>query len=144
MAIVPVQAAIDVGVPVVIAFTVETDGRLPSGQPLHKAIAEVDASTNGATLHFGINCVHPDHFTSALDADPAAISRVALLRANASRASHAELDEAEALDDGDPVELAALYAGLITDHPHVNVLGGYCGTDARHVEQIVRACMSAS
>lgn len=139
-----VQAAGEAGIPVVVAFTVETDGRLPSGQPLHEAIQEVDAATGAAALHFGVNCAHPDHFSEALDADPAAISRIALVRANASRASHAELDEAEELDDGDPVELAGLYARLRDRHPHLRVLGGCCGTDARHVEAIARACTTTS
>ena len=76
-----VRAAVGADIPVVITFTVETDGRLPSGQALHEAIAEVDAATDGAPLHFGINCAHPDHFTKALNADPAAIKRIALLRA---------------------------------------------------------------
>jgi homocysteine S-methyltransferase len=138
-----VRAAVALGIPAVIAFTVETDGRLPSGQPLHKAIAEVDAATDGAALHFGINCAHPDHFTDALKADPVAIGRIELMRANASRASHAELDAAQELDDGDPIELASLYAGLLRSHPHVRVLGGCCGTDARHVEAIARACVPA-
>jgi len=138
-----VRAAVDIGVPVVIAFTVETDGRLPSGQPLHEAITELDAATGGAALHLGINCAHPDHFTAALDADQAATARIGLLRANASRASHAELDEAEELDDGDPDELANLYARLLDRHPHLEVLCGCCGTDARHVEAIARACISA-
>jgi homocysteine S-methyltransferase len=137
-----VRAAMASGIPAVIAFTVETDGRLPSGQSLHEAIMEVDSATGGAALHFGVNCAHPDHFSAALGADPAAIGRIALLRANASRASHAELDEADELDDGDPVELAALYAALRDRHPHIHVLGGCCGTDARHVEAIARACVT--
>ncbi len=136
-----VRAAVAADIPVVIAFTVETDGRLPTGQALHQAIAEVDDATEGAPLHFGINCAHPDHFTQALDADPALIGRIGLLRANASRASHAELDQAEELDDGDAVELAGQYADLLRDHPHLQVLGGCCGTDARHVEAIAYACI---
>ena len=137
-----VQAARDAQVPAVVAFTVETDGRLPSGQALDDAINEVDRATDGAALQFGINCAHPDHFTPALDGDPSAIRRVELLRANASRASHAELDEAEELDDGDPVELAEQYARLLREHPHLTVLGGCCGTDVRHVEAIARACIT--
>ncbi|MFZ6005055.1 MAG: homocysteine S-methyltransferase family protein [Actinomycetota bacterium] len=139
-----VRAAVAADIPVVIAFTVETDGRLPSGQPLHEAIAEVDEATDSAALHFGINCAHPDHFTDALKADPDVIGRIELMRANASRASHAELDAAEELDDGDPVELGSLYAGLLRSHPHLRVLGGCCGTDARHVEAIARACVTAT
>jgi homocysteine S-methyltransferase len=102
-----VRAATAVGIPVVIAFTVETDGRLPNGQVLHEAIEEVDA-TERAAIHFGINCAHPDHFAAALEVASPAIGRIELLRANASRASHAELDEADELDDGDPLELGAL------------------------------------
>jgi len=136
-----VQAAASAGIEVVVAFTVETDGRLPTGQPLHDAIVEVDAATGRAALYFGINCAHPDHFSQALDADPTAIQRLGLLRANASRASHAQLDEAEELDDGDPLELADQYAQLLRSHAHFQVLGGCCGTDVRHVEAIARACV---
>ena len=134
-----VRAAVATGIPVVVSFTVETDGRLPSGQQLHEAIAEVDAATDRAALHFGVNCAHPDHFTGALAAGGPAIERLELLRANASRASHAELDEAEELDDGDPQELGAQYAALRRAHPHLQVLGGCCGTDARHVAAIAAA-----
>jgi S-methylmethionine-dependent homocysteine/selenocysteine methylase len=137
-----VLAAADAGIPAVVAFTVETDGRLPSGQPLHEAIAEVEGVTGGSALHFGVNCAHPDHFGPALDADDPAIGRIGLIRANASRMSHAELDEAEELDDGDPAELASQYAALVARHPHLEVLGGCCGTDVRHVRAIAEACAS--
>lgn len=135
------RAAVAGGIPAVIAFTVETDGRLPSGQALHDAVAEVDAATHGAALHFGINCAHPEHFSSALDVASSAIDRIQLVRANASRASHAELDEAEELDDGDPDELGSLYAELRRRHPHLRVLGGCCGTDVRHVRAIA-SCLT--
>jgi homocysteine S-methyltransferase len=138
-----VRAATGAGIPVVVGFTVETDGRLPSGQPLHEAIEEVDSATGGTVLHFGINCAHPDHFGPALASGSEAIQRIALLRANASRASHAELDEAEVLDDGDPQELAGQYAALLREYPQLSVLGGCCGTDARHVEAIASACLTS-
>lgn len=136
-----VRAAVATGIPVVVAFTVETDGRLPSGQALHDAIAEVDAATEGAPLHYGINCAHPDHFDPALQEKSPVIDRIGLVRANASRSSHAELDAAEELDDGDPLELARQYATLIGRHPNIQVLGGCCGTDSRHIEAIARACV---
>lgn len=137
-----VRAAAASSIPVVVAFTVETDGRLPSGQALDAAIAETDAATGSVALHFGINCAHPDHMVGALDGDPAAITRLGLLRANASRASHAELDEADTLDDGDPDELASQYAALLAAHPHLEVIGGCCGTDVRHLEAIARECVT--
>lgn len=138
-----VRAAVAAGIPAVIAFTVETNGRLWTGQPLHEAIAEVDDATGAAALHFGINCAHPDHFADAIEVGHPAIGRIELLRANASRASHAELDEAEELDEGDPAELAGQYADLLGRHPHLQVLGGCCGTDVRHVAAIARACVTA-
>jgi len=140
-----VRAASGAGIPVVVAFTAETDGRLPSGQPLHEAVAAVDAATDGAALAFGVNCAHPDHFREVLAAraDDPAVQRLGLLRANASRMSHAELDEAEELDAGDPEELADLYRTLLDRHPNLEVLGGCCGTDSRHVAAIAARCVAA-
>ncbi|WP_170347631.1 homocysteine S-methyltransferase family protein [Ruegeria atlantica] len=128
-----VQASKEIDVPVVIAFTLETDGHLPSGQPLRDAIAEVDAATNGGPLYYMINCAHPDHFRDALDTTADWTLRIGGIRSNASRQSHAELDEAEVLDDGDPVELGKLSAELLSRLPNIRVLGGCCGTDHRHV-----------
>ncbi len=128
-----VQAAQEVDVPVVIAFTLETDGHLPSGQSLGDAIAEVDAATVGGPIYYMINCAHPDHFRDILDADAAWTKRIGGIRANASRMSHAELDEAEELDAGNPVELGQLSADLLSYLPNIRVLGGCCGTDHRHV-----------
>ena len=39
---------------------------LPSGQSLRAAIEQVDAETDGAPLHYMINCAHPTHFEGAL------------------------------------------------------------------------------
>jgi S-methylmethionine-dependent homocysteine/selenocysteine methylase len=130
------RAATDAGLPVVISFTVETDGRLPSGQPLADAIGQVDEETAGAPTYYMINCAHPTHFEATLAEHGASIARIRGLRANASMKSHAELDEATVLDEGDPVDLGARYAGLTTALPGLNVLGGCCGTDHRHVREI--------
>jgi S-methylmethionine-dependent homocysteine/selenocysteine methylase len=132
------RAALAAGLPVVISFTVETDGRLPSGQPLAEAIAQVDAATGEAPAYYMINCAHPTHFTGVLG-DDLIRERVRGVRANASTCSHAELDEATELDEGDPIDLAARYAELTALLPRLNVLGGCCGTDHRHVEAIATA-----
>lgn len=87
-----------------------------------------------------INCAHPTHFDGALAAHAKWVQRLRGLRANASRRSHAELDQAKDLDDGDPVEFGAQHAELRRRHPQLGVLGGCCGTDARHVRQILEAC----
>jgi homocysteine S-methyltransferase len=133
-----VRAANQSGTPVVISFTVETDGRLPSGQALGEAIEQVDAETAGGAAYFMVNCAHPTHFEGVLEPAPW-LDRLRGLRANASKKSHAELDEAEELDEGDPAELAAAYAKLRERLPNLNVVGGCCGTDHRHIEAISAA-----
>jgi homocysteine S-methyltransferase len=129
-----VRAARKAGLPVVVSFTVETDGRLPSGQPLGEAIERTDRE---GPEYFMVNCAHPDHFADTLDGDWA--SRIRGLRANASPKSHVELDEAETLDTGDPAELGALYARLRERLPQLELVGGCCGTDHRHIAAIAEA-----
>jgi S-methylmethionine-dependent homocysteine/selenocysteine methylase len=137
-----VRAARAAGLPVVISFTVETDGRLPSGQTLREALEEVDARTDGAAAYFMVNCAHPSHFEGVLEPESAWTARIRGLRANASRLSHAELDEAEELDEGDPEELAAEYVSLRSRLPQLRVLGGCCGTDHRHIAAMSRAWLA--
>ena len=131
-----VDAASAAEIPVCISFTVETDGHLPSGESLRDVIERVDAETNGAAAYFMVNCAHPTHFAGAIEVGAPWVDRIGGLRANASAKSHAELDESDELDDGDPVELGAWYASLRPSLPRVTVVGGCCGTDARHIERI--------
>ena len=126
-----------------ISFTVETDGSLPSGQPLGEAIAATDEATDGYPAYYMINCAHPSHFADVLGGDEGWQDRVGGLRANASTKSHAELDEATELDSGDPVDLAAGYVALREGLPRLSVLGGCCGTDHRHVGEICSAWIAA-
>jgi S-methylmethionine-dependent homocysteine/selenocysteine methylase len=135
------RAAAAAGVPVVISFTLETDGRLPTGQPLGEAIEAVDAATSSAPAYYMINCAHPTHFAGVLRPDAPWSGRLGGLRANASRRSHQELNDSPDLDDGDPVELGKEHAELLRRLPSLKVLGGCCGTDHRHVEAIVRSCV---
>jgi S-methylmethionine-dependent homocysteine/selenocysteine methylase len=134
------RAAQDSGLPSVISFTVETDGRLPTGQSLGEAIDEVDGRTAAAPAYYMINCAHPAHFSGSLEPGTSWVRRIVGLRANASTLSHAELDEATELDEGNPETLGREYRELRDRFPHLTVLGGCCGTDSRHVEAIGRAC----
>jgi S-methylmethionine-dependent homocysteine/selenocysteine methylase len=131
-----VRAAAAAAIPVTISFTVETDGRLPSGQPLGEAIEAVDAESDGACRYFMVNCAHPTHFAATVEAGGAWVRRLGGVRCNASRRSHAELDEADELDRGDPQELGALYKELKPHLPSVRVLGGCCGTGTPHIASI--------
>lgn len=129
------------GLPVIIGFTVETDGRLPTGQTLKDAIEQVDAATGNGPAYYMINCAHTTHFEDALKAGEAWTTRIRALRANASRLSHAELDEAEELDDGNPEEFGRDYGQLRSAFGQINVFGGCCGTDHRHVEKVAEAVL---
>ena len=137
-----VRAAEAVGRPSVVSFTVETDGRLPSGQALADAVRQTDDATGGAPAYYMVNCAHPTHFEHVFDGGDW-VARVRGVRANASTCSHAELDEAEALDEGDVDALAADHVRLAERLPHLAVVGGCCGTDVRHVAAIAEHLLGA-
>jgi S-methylmethionine-dependent homocysteine/selenocysteine methylase len=135
------RAARDAGLPVVVSFTVETDGHLPTGQPLGEAILEVDATTGRAPAYYMINCAHPEHFREALGQGAAWTDRIGGLRANASRKSHAELNEATSLDAGDPLDFGQQHLLVQPLLRNLRVYGGCCGTDERHIEALAGACL---
>jgi S-methylmethionine-dependent homocysteine/selenocysteine methylase len=134
-------AARGIGIPCAISFTVETDGRLATGATLREAVEAVDDVTGGSPVYYMINCAHPTHFVQALAKGETWIDRIHGVRANASALSHAELDESETLDAGDPADLGQRYAALRRDFPGMRILGGCCGTDQRHVSAICEACL---
>jgi S-methylmethionine-dependent homocysteine/selenocysteine methylase len=133
------RAAQKYKIPVVISFTVETDGRLPSGETLKEAIERVDNSTGNGPIYYMINCAHPTHFESSLNGE-SWVERIRGIRANASSKSHEELDNSTELDDGNPQEFGQQYRTIRDRYNHINVFGGCCGTDHRHIEEICRAC----
>jgi homocysteine S-methyltransferase len=134
------RAAQAARVPCVISFTLETDGRLPTGETLGEGIQAVDRKSGNAPAYYMINCAHPTHFTDALDAGAPWTLRLLGIRANSSCKSHAELDNSPELDTGNPQELGGQYADLLRRFPHIRVLGGCCGTDHRHIDCISEAC----
>lgn len=131
-----VRAAKQVGLPIVIGFTTELDGHLPDGDTLEEAINRVDRETEGEPAYYMVNCAHFDHFRDAMIDGADWVTRIRAVRANASRLSHAELDECDVLDDGDPQEFGELCADLHSRFPGLTVFGGCCGTDHRHVEAV--------
>ena len=139
-----IRASRKAGLPAVVSFTVETDGCLPTGESLGAAIERTDAETDGGAAYFMINCAHPTHFAHVFDDGGDWHQRIRGIRANASRLSHAELDECEELDEGDPADLAARLRELLSTLPNLSVFGGCCGTDHRHIRAIGEACITVA
>jgi homocysteine S-methyltransferase len=133
-------AARNVGIPCVLSFTLETDGRLPSGATLGEAIQAVDELSGNAPAYYMINCAHPVHFSDVLANGGGWAKRICGMRANASTLSHAELEASEELDCGDPQDLAQRYRTFLDAAPWIRVLGGCCGTDHRHISAISGTC----
>ena len=131
-----VNAAMKHNIPVVISYTLETDGNLPSGQSLKDAISSLDKATHNYVSYFMINCAHPEHFRGVLSTNESWTKRIKGLRANASKKSHAELNESETLDIGNKKELANDYCDLRNHLPNLSIIGGCCGTDSTHLESI--------
>lgn len=123
-------AANRIGVPALISYTVETDGKLADGTSLAEAVLALSEQAKPAAIM--VNCAHPDHISNGLDGG-AWEAKLSGIIANASRQSHAELDECEVLDDGDPEELSLQLAELKKAHSGLTVFGGCCGTDLRHL-----------
>lgn len=138
------NAAATARLPCVISFTVETDGALPDGRALAEAIAAVDAATVAAPAYYMLNCAHPSHFEAVLAGGGAWRDRIRGLRCNASAKSHAELDAATELDDGDPAAFGGDHARLLALLPGLSVFGGCCGTDHRHVDETCRQVRQAA
>jgi S-methylmethionine-dependent homocysteine/selenocysteine methylase len=136
------RAAKEVGMPIVISFTVETDGKLPTGQTLKEAIELVDEATQNTPAYYMVNCAHPSSFAHTLIPDEPWTRRIHGIKGNASKKSHAELDKSEELDAGNPVEFGEDYRALLYKLKNLNVFGGCCGTDYRHIEEICKACMN--
>ncbi|CAF4637982.1 unnamed protein product [Rotaria sp. Silwood2] len=136
------RAAKAVGMPVVISFTLETDGRLPTGQTLKEAIELVDEATQSAPAYYMVNCVHPSHFERALIPDGTWTDRIHGIKGNGSKRSHAELNETKELDQGNPVEFGKDNRALLSKLKNLNIIGGCCGTNHRHIEEICNACIS--
>jgi homocysteine S-methyltransferase len=136
------RAAERAGLPIVLSFTVETDGALPGRKPLGVAIAEVDEATGGYPAYYMINCAHPRHFTGKVKGGAPWVGRIGGLRPNASAKSHAELDASPEIDIGDIAELAEDHAELLPSLPNLQLIGGCCGTDHRHIAAICARCLS--
>lgn len=133
------KAATAVAMPVVIGFTVDVEGRLPSGQRLGDAIGTVDGATEMAPAYFMINNAHPSHFAHVLDKTEPWLSRIRAIRAKASRLGKGAVGGSAELDRCEPDDLATAYRNLDEILPGLCVVGGCSGTTYEHIAAISAA-----
>jgi S-methylmethionine-dependent homocysteine/selenocysteine methylase len=132
------RAASAAGMPVAVSFFARTKGgRLEGGETLEEAIAAVDAATDNVPLYYMVNCSHPAEFEPGLTPGDWT-QRLGGFMPNAVAMETLTLCSLGHLEDGDPKELGGQMADLAKRYPHVNVWGGCCGTDGRHIGEITK------
>ena len=132
-----VRAAKAAGMPVIVSFIAANGGRLQGGETLQQAITLVDAATGSGPDYYMINCTHPTEFEQGLTPGDWT-TRLGGFMPNAVAMETLDLCKLGHLEDGDPAELGHQMADLARRFPHINVWGGCCGTDGRHIGQITR------
>lgn len=135
------------GLPYIISFMIRKDGRLIDGSTIHQAILEIDEATQQKPLCYMTNCVHPIVLREALSCSS---NQTALVRerfhgiqANTSSLSPEELDRSADLHSADCIGLADDMMGLF-NCMSPKIMGGCCGTDASHMNEIAQRLRNLS
>lgn len=136
------RAARAEGLPLAMYFSLDSSSRLNTGPSLRDAVIETDSQTGNAPLFYGLNCSHPVEFEPALEPGDW-IDRLRSIRPNASKMEKIALCKLGHLEDGDPDELGAQMGDLARRYPHMDIMGGCCGTDERHLSRIAEAVKAA-
>ncbi len=131
------RAAQALGQRVAVSWSLASNGRLTSGPGLEEAVTRVDAAVPGGVAWHGINCSHPVEFAHALTGG-AWQARLRCIRPNAVSMDKVALCKLGHLEDGDPAELGRQMGQVARQFPAMDVWGGCCGTDHRHLREIAR------
>ncbi len=136
------RAADESGLPYLMSFTIQQDGRLMDGTTIADAIAYIDSITVNQPVLYMTNCVHPRFVLRALtqpfNQTQQVHKRFAGLQANAAPMTFAELDASPILYTSEPQELAVEMLKL-AELDQIRIWGGCCGTDDRHLACIAKA-----
>jgi homocysteine S-methyltransferase len=128
----------ELGLPYMLSFVIRPEGTLLDGTPFAEAMDRIDNSVSIPPTGYAVNCVHPKVFISGISVlDASHRKRIFSFQANTANLRPEELNEAKELITEEPDVLA----GLVVDaHQEFRTLfmGGCCGTDARHIEQIAQ------
>ena len=123
------------GIPYMISFVINREGTILAGNSLEQCINEIDVASGKPPLGYMINCAYPS-FLNAHIQPKAVLSRLIGFQANASSLDHAELEGSATLQVEKIAEWGEEMINLNRTYG-VKILGGCCGTDARHLQYIV-------
>jgi S-methylmethionine-dependent homocysteine/selenocysteine methylase len=126
-----VRAAQQAKMPVAVSFTIEEDGRLPSGETLKDAILAVDGATRSAPIYYMANCAHPEYFVDMLTPGETWTERVRGLRANAF-----DVEAVQGRKIVNKEEFLKMCRDLLETFRHINIVGGCRNVDHAHIKQI--------
>lgn len=133
------QAMAETGLPYIISFTIQRDGRLIDGTTITGAIEYIDSLSGPKPVCYMTNCVHPkivyDALSQPFNRNEIVKSRFLGIQANTSPLSYAELDGSPDLISSEPEEFAEEMIKL-RSISNMKLFGGCCGTDHRHMEQV--------
>jgi len=125
----------DAGRPYFISFVINRAGRVLDGSLLDAAIETIDAAAENPPLGYMINCAYPS-FLIPDDLPSVILERLVGFQGNASSLDHDQLDNSPELQS-DPIEDWGNRMIDLNTRFGIKILGGCCGTDARHLEYIV-------
>ena len=129
------RAMVATGLPSVVSFCIDRQGRVLDGSPLDEAILRIDEDTGGALAGYMVNCSHPT-FLRPEEMAAAALRRLIGYDANASSRDHRELEGSAATRVDSRQEWVDTMLDLNRRHG-IRILGGCCGTDERHLAGLV-------
>ncbi len=129
------RAMSNTGIPYIISFVIDRSGRILDGSTLEHAFDEIDSVCDPAPTGFMINCSYPS-FLNADKQSESIFSRLIGFVANASSRDQSTLDGAETLVADDLSDWGNRMIQLNKQYG-VKILGGCCGTDAKHLQYIV-------
>jgi S-methylmethionine-dependent homocysteine/selenocysteine methylase len=133
------------GMPYIISFIFRAEGTLLDGTPLKDAISRIDTDVDPKPLAYMSNCTHASIFKTAImhatNSSSLVRKRVVGLLANTAALKPEELDDSEELVEEDPRIFGQSVASLCGELG-MKILGGCCGTDDRHIDNLAKRLAS--
>jgi homocysteine S-methyltransferase len=129
------RAMAETGLPYLISFVIDREGRILDGSTLEKGFGRIDDHCGRPPAGYMVNCSYPS-FLQAHRQPKSVLDRLIGFQGNASALDHSDLDgsgtlQAETISDWGERMIA------LNRRYGVRILGGCCGTTGQHLEYIV-------